>query len=192
MQLIQVSEHNIHCVDELFVFTNLSGFLIWCVPCILLWKWFLLGLLTKICISIKFGAIFMAKFFFWNASVCLLPIKCFNKWYVVCWIGLSDIFQFSTSQNILFLFYQREKMSGLTSYVPVVRKTLETLIFRVKGMLVANNSPDAFWMGNLKNKTITGDEILSQVCILCGLLLFPSLMSCGAKNTEEIKLLLWY
>ena len=79
-------------------------------------------------------------------------------------------------------------MSGLTSYVPVVRKTLETLIFRVKGMLVANNTPDAFWMGNLKNKTIAGDEILSQVCILCALLLFPSFMSCRAKNNEEIKL----
>jgi nucleoside permease NupC len=66
-----------------------------------------------------------------------------------------------------FIFSQREKMAGLTIYVPIVRKTLETLIFRVKGMLVANNSPDAFWMGNLKNKTISGDEIMSQVCILC-------------------------
>jgi hypothetical protein len=102
------------------------------------------------------------------------------------------IFQFSSSKNILFLFSQREKMSGLTSYVPVVRKTLETLIFRVKGMLVANNTPDAFWMGNLKNKTIAGDEILSQVCILCGLSFFSSLMSYGANSTEEIKLLLWY
>jgi hypothetical protein len=86
-------------------------------------------------------------------------------------------------------------MSGLTSYVPIVRKTLETLIFRVKGMLVANNSPDAFWMGNLKNKTIAGDEILSQVGILCGLSLFPSryiILSCGTKNTAVIKLLLCY
>jgi hypothetical protein len=58
-------------------------------------------------------------------------------------------------------------MAGLINYVPVVRKTLEALIFRVKGMLVANNSPDAFWMGNLKNKTIRGEEILTQVGILC-------------------------
>ena len=61
------------------------------------------------------------------------------------------------------LAWQKENMSGLTAYVPVVRKTLETLIFRVKAMLVANNCSDAFWMGNLKNKTIRGDEILSQV-----------------------------
>jgi hypothetical protein len=66
-------------------------------------------------------------------------------------------------------------MAGLTSYVPIVRKILEALIFRVKGMLVANNSPDAFWMGNLKNKTIKGDEILSQVGILCEMLSFSSL-----------------
>ncbi|KAJ4445372.1 hypothetical protein ANN_07177 [Periplaneta americana] len=58
-----------------------------------------------------------------------------------------------------------EKSAGLTSYVPLVRKTLETLVFKVKGMLVANNSSDAFWMGNLKNKTVQGDEILTQVCI---------------------------
>ncbi|XP_069683781.1 Fanconi anemia group D2 protein isoform X2 [Periplaneta americana] len=55
-----------------------------------------------------------------------------------------------------------EKSAGLTSYVPLVRKTLETLVFKVKGMLVANNSSDAFWMGNLKNKTVQGDEILTQ------------------------------
>jgi Fanconi anemia group D2 protein len=67
--------------------------------------------------------------------------------------------------HALCISTKREKMSGLTSYVPVVRKTLETLIFRVKGMLVANNTPDAFWMGNLKNKTIAGDEILSQDCV---------------------------
>jgi hypothetical protein len=76
-------------------------------------------------------------------------------------------------------------MAGLTVYVPIVRKTLETLIFRVKGMLVVNNSPDAFWMGNLKNKTIRGDEIMSQVCILCKML--PSyLLLCGTNNMAGI------
>jgi hypothetical protein len=79
------------------------------------------------------------------------------------WSGISVNF----GKMFYLIFFQKEKMAGLTIYVPIVRKTLETLVFRVKGMLVANNSPDAFWMGNLKNKTIRGDEIMSQVCILC-------------------------
>ncbi|PNF22433.1 hypothetical protein B7P43_G16287 [Cryptotermes secundus] len=78
-------------------------------------------------------------------------------------IGLLKILQVTTRYlHTLCISTKREKMAGLTIYVPIVRKTLETLIFRVKGMLVANNSPDAFWMGNLKNKTIRGDEIMSQ------------------------------
>lgn len=32
-------------------------------------------------------------------------------------------------------------------------------------MLVLNNSPTAFWMGNLINKNLEGQEIFSQVCI---------------------------
>ena len=32
-------------------------------------------------------------------------------------------------------------------------------------MLAANNYGDAFWMGNLKNRDLAGDEILSQVNI---------------------------
>jgi Fanconi anemia group D2 protein len=76
------------------------------------------------------------------------------------------LYKFNFCQNSLFLFSQIEKMARLINYVPLVRKTLEALIFRVKGMLVANNSPDAFWMGNLKNKTIRGEEILTQVGIL--------------------------
>lgn len=31
-------------------------------------------------------------------------------------------------------------------------------------MLVFNNTPAAFWMGNLVNKNLEGQEILSQVC----------------------------
>ncbi|KAJ9576903.1 hypothetical protein L9F63_006521 [Diploptera punctata] len=77
--------------------------------------------------------------------------------------GMLKVLQVTTRYlHALCVSTKKEKLSGLTAYVPVVRKTLETLIFRVKAMLVANNCTDAFWMGNLKNKTIRGDEILSQ------------------------------
>ncbi|XP_076295821.1 fancd2 isoform X1 [Lasioglossum baleicum] len=51
----------------------------------------------------------------------------------------------------------------LTKYVPAAKSILERLLYSVKGMLVLNNSPTAFWMGNLINKNLEGQEILSQV-----------------------------
>lgn len=49
-------------------------------------------------------------------------------------------------------------------HIPAAKSVLERLIYSVKGMLVLNNSPAAFWMGNLVNKNLEGQEILSQVC----------------------------
>ena len=51
---------------------------------------------------------------------------------------------------------------SLTRYVPPLRKSLETFLFRVKAMLGANNCTDAFTIGNLKNKNLQGDVIESQ------------------------------
>lgn len=53
----------------------------------------------------------------------------------------------------------------LMKYIPAAKSILERLIYSVKGMLVLNNSPAAFWMGNLVNKNLEGQEIFSQVCI---------------------------
>lgn len=36
------------------------------------------------------------------------------------------------------------------------------LYFRVKAALAANNCSSAFWMGNLKNRDLQGEDILSQ------------------------------
>ncbi|CAM1326362.1 FANCD2 (predicted) [Pycnogonum litorale] len=51
---------------------------------------------------------------------------------------------------------------SLTNHVPFIRKVLEMLVFRVKAMLAANKCQDAFWLGNLKNRNLQGEEILSQ------------------------------
>nr|XP_022905249.1 Fanconi anemia group D2 protein [Onthophagus taurus] len=51
---------------------------------------------------------------------------------------------------------------SLIAHVPRCRLTLETFVFRVKAMLVANDCSAAFWMGNLKNRDLHGEEILSQ------------------------------
>ncbi|XP_054004824.1 Fanconi anemia group D2 protein homolog isoform X1 [Hylaeus anthracinus] len=50
----------------------------------------------------------------------------------------------------------------LSKYIPAAKSVLERLLYSVKGMLVLNNSPAAFWMGNLVNKNLEGQEILSQ------------------------------
>ncbi|KAE8611738.1 hypothetical protein XENTR_v10012579 [Xenopus tropicalis] len=53
--------------------------------------------------------------------------------------------------------------TALTNHVPLLKKTLELFVYRVKAMLVLNNCQDAFWLGNLKNRDLQGEEILSQV-----------------------------
>ncbi|KAG6447992.1 Fanconi anemia group D2 protein [Manduca sexta] len=55
-----------------------------------------------------------------------------------------------------------KKDKTLMSKVPNVRHLLETLIYKVKAVLAANNCSEAFWMGNLKNKDIHGEVIASQ------------------------------
>merc|ERR1719187_1783381 len=51
---------------------------------------------------------------------------------------------------------------ALSNHVPLLKKLLEVFVYRVKAMLAANNCIDSFWMGNLKNRTLHGEEILSQ------------------------------
>ncbi|XP_077272811.1 Fanconi anemia complementation group D2 [Temnothorax americanus] len=55
-----------------------------------------------------------------------------------------------------------KKNLPLFKYVPAAKSIAEKFIYRVKGMLVLNDSAAAFWMGNLVNKNLDGREILSQ------------------------------
>ncbi|KAF9415264.1 hypothetical protein HW555_007013 [Spodoptera exigua] len=59
-----------------------------------------------------------------------------------------------------------KKDTVLMSKVPHMRQLLETLIYKVKAVLAANNCSEAFWMGNLKNKDIHGEVIASQQSIV--------------------------
>ncbi|KAF7659435.1 hypothetical protein LDENG_00298030 [Lucifuga dentata] len=52
--------------------------------------------------------------------------------------------------------------TSLTNHVPALKKSLELFLYRVKAMLTLNNCQEAFWMGNLKNRNLKGEEILSQ------------------------------
>ncbi|KAK7079255.1 Fanconi anemia group D2 protein [Halocaridina rubra] len=52
--------------------------------------------------------------------------------------------------------------TSLTRYVPPLKRCLETLVYRVKTMLVINKCSQAFWLGNLKNRDLQGEELLTQ------------------------------
>uniref|UniRef100_A0A8D0BLI9 FA complementation group D2 n=1 Tax=Salvator merianae TaxID=96440 RepID=A0A8D0BLI9_SALMN len=52
--------------------------------------------------------------------------------------------------------------TGLTSHVPLLKKTLELFVYRVKAMLAFNHCQEAFWVGDLKNRDLQGEEIPSQ------------------------------
>lgn len=79
---------------------------------------------------------------------------------------VTQIFKtFQTSTRFLHHLCCHSKLTKDTSlivFVPQFRLTVETLIYRVKGALIANNCSAAFWMGNLKNKDLHGDDISSQ------------------------------
>lgn len=46
--------------------------------------------------------------------------------------------------------------------MPQIREANTELVYRVKAAIAANNCSEVLWMGNLKNRDLRGDEILSQ------------------------------
>ncbi|XP_026476336.1 uncharacterized protein LOC113381902 [Ctenocephalides felis] len=51
---------------------------------------------------------------------------------------------------------------ALMSCVPTVLRILETIVYKVKAVLVANKCPTAFIMGNLINRNVKGEIIATQ------------------------------
>ncbi|CAG7723751.1 unnamed protein product [Allacma fusca] len=56
-----------------------------------------------------------------------------------------------------------EKNTALIRYVPTVKRSLESLVFRVREILAVHGAPNAFWMGSLKHRNLDGEEINSQI-----------------------------
>uniref|UniRef100_A0A8C9U1D7 FA complementation group D2 n=1 Tax=Scleropages formosus TaxID=113540 RepID=A0A8C9U1D7_SCLFO len=77
--------------------------------------------------------------------------------------SLLKTFQLSTRQLHHMCGHSKIRQdTGLTNHVPALKKSLEQFVYRVKAMLVLNNCQEAFWLGNLKNRDLKGEEILSQ------------------------------
>ena len=56
-----------------------------------------------------------------------------------------------------------KKDVALSNHVPLLKRALESFVFRVKEMLALNNAVDVFWLGNLRQRDIQGQEIPSQI-----------------------------
>ncbi|XP_056316322.1 Fanconi anemia group D2 protein [Danio aesculapii] len=77
--------------------------------------------------------------------------------------GLLKTFQLSTRQLHHMCGHSKIRQdTGLTNHVPALKKSLEQFVYRVKAMLTLNHCQEAFWLGNLKNRDLKGEEILSQ------------------------------
>ncbi|XP_042263150.1 Fanconi anemia group D2 protein isoform X2 [Thunnus maccoyii] len=77
--------------------------------------------------------------------------------------SLLKTFQLSTRQLHHMCGHSKiHQDTSLTNHVPALKKSLELFLYRVKAMLTLNNCQEAFWMGNLKNRNLKGEEILSQ------------------------------
>ncbi|KAM9361725.1 Fanconi anemia group D2 protein [Symphorus nematophorus] len=77
--------------------------------------------------------------------------------------SLLKTFQLSTRQLHHMCGHSKiHQDMSLTNHVPALKKSLELFVYRVKAMLTLNNCQEAFWIGNLKNRNLKGEEILSQ------------------------------
>eukprot|EP00736_Rhodelphis_marinus_P013546 Rmarinus@m.14219 len=56
-----------------------------------------------------------------------------------------------------------ERQNVLVSQVPPLKRALEAFLYKVKVMCASNDSLGAFWLGNLKHRTIDGEEVSSQL-----------------------------
>ncbi|KAM4651606.1 Fanconi anemia group D2 protein isoform 1-T3 [Discoglossus pictus] len=111
-------------------------------------------------ICLKYGRLFLETFL--KLGMPLLDY-CFKK-HREDVQSLLKTLQLSTRQLHHMCGHSKiHQDTGLTNHVPLLKKTLELFVFRVKAMLVLNNCQEAFWLGNLKNRDLQGEEILSQM-----------------------------
>ena len=60
----------------------------------------------------------------------------------------------NADELVAFVSIQIRQDTKLIKHVPLLKKTLELLVCRVKAMLILNNCREAFWLGNLKNRDL--------------------------------------
>lgn len=108
---------------------------------------------------LKYGRLFLESFL----KLGMPLLDCSFKKHKEDVQSLLKTFQLSTRQLHHMCGHSKlHQDMSLTNHVPALKKGLEQFIYRVKAMLTLNNCQEAFWMGNLKNRDLKGEEILSQ------------------------------
>ena len=91
--------------------------------------------------------------------------KLFSERHEDC-VALLKCMQISSRQMQYVCSHSKIKKDvALSNNVPMLKKALESFVFRVKQMLALNNAVNAFWLGNLKQRDIQGKELSSQIMI---------------------------
>ncbi|XP_055985732.1 Fanconi anemia group D2 protein isoform X2 [Sorex fumeus] len=110
-------------------------------------------------VSLKYGRLFVEAFL----KQCMPLLDFSFRKHRDDVLRLLETFQQST--RLLHHLCGHSKIhqdTNLTKHVPLLKKTLELLVCRVKAMLAFNGCSEAFWLGNLKNRDLQGEEIVSQ------------------------------
>nr|XP_032827661.1 Fanconi anemia group D2 protein isoform X2 [Petromyzon marinus] len=110
-------------------------------------------------VCLKYGRLFVEAFL--KKGMPLLD--CTFKKYKDEVNGLLKNLQLSTRQLHHMCGHSKVNHNvNLMNCVPQLKRTLESFVYRVKAMLTVNKCHEAFWIGNLKNRNLHGEEILSQ------------------------------
>ncbi|XP_015262873.1 PREDICTED: Fanconi anemia group D2 protein [Gekko japonicus] len=110
-------------------------------------------------VCLKYGRLFMETFL----KLGMPLLDCSFKKHREDVQSLLKTLQLSTRQLHHMCGHSKiHQDTGLTSHVPLLKKTLEQFVYRVKAMLALNHCQEAFWVGVLKNRDLQGEEILSQ------------------------------
>uniref|UniRef100_A0A8B9RG21 FA complementation group D2 n=1 Tax=Astyanax mexicanus TaxID=7994 RepID=A0A8B9RG21_ASTMX len=116
-------------------------------------------LLHCVCFFLQYGRLFLESFL--KLGMPLLDYS-FKK-HKEDVQNLLKTLQLSTRQLHHICSHSKNRQdTGLTNHVPALKKSLEQFVYRVKAMLTFNQCQEAFWLGNLKNRNLKGEEILSQ------------------------------
>jgi hypothetical protein len=68
-------------------------------------------------------------------------------------------------------------------YVPALKRSMEAVIYTFKGILADHKLLDAFWVGNLKNRSLDGKEVRptsSRRCCSCTRVCSGAVCAAGA------------
>uniref|UniRef100_S4RPK0 FA complementation group D2 n=1 Tax=Petromyzon marinus TaxID=7757 RepID=S4RPK0_PETMA len=111
-------------------------------------------------VCLKYGRLFVEAFL--KKGMPLLDCT-FKKYKDEIYSHLLKNLQLSTRQLHHMCGHSKVNHNvNLMNCVPQLKRTLESFVYRVKAMLTVNKCHEAFWIGNLKNRNLHGEEILSQ------------------------------